>query len=325
MELRLGYMAAVLAALCLNACGGGGGPTALGIPAIPASPPAAGLLDIRQPGAFALGAGPAVTATGDFSSPPSGPIAFPVNGVTMNLSHTALVPVDMVSAPSLTLIGKQTEANGSIDPVFNLKVPDFGIDVQAVNDGPESGLKNLRYTLFGLWEVFENPAATEYIFEYYVTGFQTPNLPKTGTATYGAPSSVFGNIYVPSSDGRSIIAGIVTGLPAISANFGTGALAGTLTHMSSASGSSAGPWNDVTLSGSINSTDASITGTTATTGPASGPFGFSGSATGQLHGNFFGPAGQEIGLVWTLYDPPASGAAGATGKTAIGVIAATKQ
>jgi hypothetical protein len=224
------------------------------------------------------------------------------------------------------LIGTQTETNGVVDPVFNLKVPDFGIDVRAVNDGPESGLRNLRYTLFGLWEVFENPTATEYIFEYYVTGLQTPaaNLPKTGTATYGAPASVFGNIYAPSSDGGSVAAATVGGVPTISANFGTGALTGTLTQMRS-SGSSGVAWNDVSLSASINSTDASITGTTATTGPVSGQFGFSGSATGQLHGNFFGPAGQEIGLVWTLYDPPAAGAPSGAGKTAIGVIAATKQ
>jgi hypothetical protein len=211
------------------------------------------------------------------------------------------------------------------------------IDVQVPNDegtlvtgprGEQVGIffTNLNYTMIGTWQVGTSDY-WDYMFGWGATGFQAPraNLPTNGTATYGNPSSTFGTIYAPSSDGSLVQPASVSGHANINVDFGTGALGGTLTNMTVQKGGVSTPWNDVNLSGSISFTDAGITGATAATGSVAGQFGFSGSAKGQLQGNFFGPAGQEIGLAWTLYDPPGAGAPGGAGKTAIGVLAATKQ
>jgi hypothetical protein len=69
----------------------------------------------------------------------------------------------------------------------------------------------------------------------------------------------------------------------------------------------------VNLTGNL--TGSSLSGATSTGGPPSGASnaGFASSATGKFNGALFGPAAQEAGGIWTLYD--------GSGKAAIGGFA----
>jgi hypothetical protein len=53
---------------------------------------------------------------------------------------------------------------------------------------------------------------------------------------------------------------------------------------------------------------------------AAGILGMTTAATGTFQGKFYGPNAEELGLVWSLHDNTSDG-----GKTAVGVIGATKQ
>jgi hypothetical protein len=85
-----------------------------------------------------------------------------------------------------------------------------------------------------------------------------------------------------------------------------------------AGSSTAAPWNNVSLAGTLtrganNVTANGPTSTTANTGPA----GFSGAASGKFMGALYGPAAQEMAGTWYLSEPTANG-----GKAAFGTFGA---
>ena len=141
----------------------------------------------------------------------------------------------------------------------------------------------------------------------FVTGYRTPDgsVPTSGSATY--TGSVTGRVAYANS--QSVGVDYLTGKASLQANFGSGSISGDLTNMQSGYG----PWNSVSLLGSISG--GNFTGTSAATSAPGTPSSMSGSATGTFAGMFFGPTAEELGAVWTLYD----GAA-----TAIGTIGAAR-
>jgi hypothetical protein len=225
-------------------------------------------------------------------------------------------------------------------PVFDMNIPTIGLTATNVHadsstttlaDGSKVilGIALLNYTAAGAWAY--TPAAGSSVYAgVAAAGSGTPiaNVPTTGSAVYtgsGSKGGVGGVYFVPSGTG-AITTGALIGNVSINANFASGAVTGTLSNMTAtpATGGAATPWNDVSLSATINRlpNNASFTGTTGTSGaPANaGTTGFSSAATGGLGGAFFGPNAEEVGGTWTLTEPNAAGG----GKTAFGAFGASK-
>ena len=131
-------------------------------------------------------------------------------------------------------------------------------------------------------------------------------MPTSGTATY-SNGSVRGEVFTPAvsatlpyTDAR------LSGSVSLNVDFGSGALTGSLTGMqvNDAAGAHIAAWNDVSLSATIsgNGFSGSTAATSSPSGAASAPYVLAGSATGTVNGNFYGPAADEAGAVWTLND-----------------------
>ena len=72
------------------------------------------------------------------------------------------------------------------------------------------------------------------------------------------------------------------------------------------------PWNNVAFNSTI--TGNGFSGTTSVTSSPAGPASLSAGATGTIEGKFFGPAAQEAGAVWTLFDGVKAAIGTLTGK-----------
>ena len=302
--------------------------------------------NITAPGAATLGGNSPNLATG--STPAFIPGSGPPNGTVLTLT-TSAVNLSPTSATDAN-IGATTFTTGNPTPANaptytlggGLKAATIGLEVPPTGGQPNGGgqfelnLSNLNYTLLGQWD-FQPPlpggANGTTTFGYSVGGFQTPQaaLPATGSTTYSGNASptspslgiaritgpnggAVGNLFLPDLLGgvtRITIAGNVS----LTVNFSTGSVTGNLTNMQFlATGSSFGPWNDVSLNGSLSG--SSLVGATSTAGPPpnSGNAGFAASSTGKFNGALYGPNAQEVGAVWSLYDPG--------GKSALGGFAA---
>jgi hypothetical protein len=131
-------------------------------------------------------------------------------------------------------------------------------------------------------------------------------VPKTGTATYSG--QVEGAVFMPVAVGSGSLlcncAGtLISGNASFTANFGTHNLAGTLTGMTAPHPWYEGetvPWNDVAFEATI--TGNAFSGSTSVTTSPTELWSLGANATGTIEGKFFGPAAQEAGAVWTLFD-----------------------
>lgn len=161
-----------------------------------------------------------------------------------------------------------------------------------------SGADNLDWTRVGVWgtggpwDYFESPLRRRGAF---VAGYETPAaaLPTSGTASY--TGVVGGAVYVPAPGGFDEAS--LAGSASFTADFGLRSVAGAVTGMN-AGGSAA--WNDVTFTSAIAGNGFS--GSTSVTTTPAGTWSLAGNATGTIEGTFFGPAAQEAGAVWTLFD-----------------------
>ena len=258
----------------------------------------------------------------------------PAFNFTTNLPAVGTVfgllgPAVQVTSTTVSAANKGT--NGTITyrgmtngvPIFDVSVPAIGLTASNVRaDGTTSTLGDgskvvltittLNYTAAGAWAYTPASGGTGYIGAT-TTGSGTPiaNVPIAGSASYtgsGTRGGVAGAYFVPNGTG-GISLGSLSGDIAISVNFTSGSVTGTLSNMTAtpAAGGTATPWNSVSLSANVNrlANNASFTGTTGTSGaPAgAGTAGFSSAATGQLGGAFFGPNADEAGGTWTLTDP----------------------
>ena len=85
------------------------------------------------------------------------------------------------------------------------------------------------------------------------------------------------------------------------------------------------PWNTVSITATISgiTTNTFLGATSTVAGPAANPLSFAANATGKINGGFYGPTANEVGAIWTLYDPGTPANPGA-GKAAFGGFAAGK-
>jgi hypothetical protein len=195
----------------------------------------------------------------------------------------------------------------------------LNLDVPALNQAGAryqlSGYANLDWTRVGYWGTgggwwdYDDDVGRHGAF---VTGYETPAaaVPTTGTATYAglAEGAVFfpGNSPGTTHCACNIVA--LTGNAAFTANFGTRNVSGSLTSM--AAGGAA--WNDVAFNSTIAGN--AFSGTTSVTSAPGGPASMLANATGTVEGKFFGPAAQEAGALWTLFDGTNAAIGTLTGK-----------
>jgi hypothetical protein len=206
-------------------------------------------------------------------------------------------------------------------PDLAISIPNLGVNNVALTDQDTLGIgdaeeyegalgggktilvevQTFDYVSMGLWSILPtgNPLVSSNA-AFGVSGYTTPSASMpTGTATYGG--SVIGLVGVP--QGGSPTAAALTGRSSLSVDFTTGEITGDLTGMVATplAGGTPEPWNTVALSATISG--ATFAGTTSVASmPASGAFLLASSATGNVNGGFYGPAGQGIGAVWSLYD-----------------------
>jgi hypothetical protein len=162
---------------------------------------------------------------------------------------------------------------------------------------------DLDWTQAGRWEFDESPWDYSGIPSQrgvFVLGYETPagSMPTTGSATFAGTAT--GLMYIPSSPDNlpcHCLQVPVQGEALFTANFGARTVSGELTNMSRVWWDESA-WNHVTFSSTIAGNGFS--GTTSVTGAAE--LGMGANATGTIEGRFFGPAANEAGAVWTLFD-----------------------
>ncbi|MBA2587800.1 MAG: transferrin-binding protein-like solute binding protein [Alphaproteobacteria bacterium] len=266
----------------------------------------------------------------------------PIGGPAVKITSTSVAAQAIGNNATATFRGTVTAANGQIVPVFDINIPALSLTASNVRgdgttvtlgDGGKvaASVATLVYTLLGAWSFSPAGGGTAYLGTT-VTGQGTPyaNVPTTGSATYvgngGATGGVQGVYFIPSGTGV-VAAGTLAGSATVTTNFATSTVSGSMTNMvSTPNGSNTStPWNSISMTGSINRAPSvpavSFGDTTATSSAGVGSAAFSSAATGNFAGGFYGPNAEEIGVSWTLIDPTAAGG----GKTAFGVLGATKQ
>jgi hypothetical protein len=207
------------------------------------------------------------------------------------------------------------------DDEFTALLPD-GRQIEVVLDseildGPaDNDSKTLSYLRFGSWAI-QNSAGAMTAGAPVFGGYETPaaNMPTTGTATYAGDME--GNVSFLSGNAR--VLGEVEGKAAISANFATNSLTGSVTGTEiyaelPGGNDRSGAWNDFTVTATLSGNG--FAGATAVSNAPGGAGTLNAGAAGTVSGTFFGPNANEIGAIWTLSD-------GAT--TAVGTIVGMKQ
>lgn len=164
-----------------------------------------------------------------------------------------------------------------------------------------------------------------------IFGYQTPsaNVPTSGNATYSGVGNVIGNVFEPNSSIRAVPGApgyaTLSGDSSMAVNFATGVITGALTNMTvTPNNGPTQPWNDVSINATISGiTNNTFLGTTAVSSTPGNSLSFGASSTGKINGGFYGPNANEVGAIWTLYDPGPIGSV-ITGRTAFGGFASGK-
>jgi hypothetical protein len=302
---------------------------------------------ITAPGAATFGGNSPNVAAG--STPNFTSASPPPTGTNLTFNQSA-VKLTLLTATDASVGGgtltlqSQSPINGpSVILTGELKIPGISLDVPifatGLNGGTSGGQPNgggtlnadfgaLTYTLLGRWDYQPPNSGGTTFFGYSLGGYVTPSagVPAAGTATYSGTASptslgggasptvntaggAVGEIFFPMPSG--VVTFIrVAGTANVNVNFATGAVTGSLTNMQFLGGATLSAWNDVSLTGSLSG--ASLSGTTSTSGPppSAGNAGFSSSSTGKFNGALYGPNAQEVGAIWSLYDPSGKAALG---------------
>jgi hypothetical protein len=272
---------------------------------------------VGAPASASFGSAPAQLATpgGATFDNPNGPYAtnatFPLIFTGLQKTSTGLSAVSGDQGATVTVV-KTTNAqiaNNVITTTMQLTIPSLGVNQTitstlglASHDG-DTVTDGLSYAVMGTWWQRANQPSNSGTFQnatVFVFGYETPQtaMPTSGTAVFsGGPGSVTATIYKPMNG--EIQNAFAEGGATISANFGSGSIAGSFNHMSSGNSQ---PWNDVSVAGTIAMGTNKFSGTTAATSSPGTPMSLSGSATGHIDGAFYGPAAQNLGAVWSLSD-----------------------
>jgi hypothetical protein len=169
----------------------------------------------------------------------------------------------------------------------------------------------------GVWDYWEDLVRHRGVF---VTGYQTPvgAMPTTGSATFTGVAQ--GSMFFPTTPGSGDTPCkcgemSISGTASFTANFGTRSLDGSLSMTAPPSWVDENvptKWNGVAFSATISG--SSFSGNTRATNIPTSPNAMGPNASGTIEGQFFGPAAQEAGAVWTLFDGTKSAIGTLTGK-----------
>jgi hypothetical protein len=200
---------------------------------------------------------------------------------SLTLNNGALHVTDVANTPvARTVDGKQ--AYGA--PIADHRGVGFGVSA-------------LDYTVYGFWLIAADPDISPTLAltngGAFVGGYVTPAnaVPVTGSATYlgkitGSASEQPGYYQSVSGDVR------------FNADFAARSLSGVTSNAALGSDNVIPPkLNDITFSAMYDPSRNLFEGTTRT---SSGTSTYSADASGTITGRFFGPAGSELGGVWTL-------------------------
>jgi hypothetical protein len=245
-------------------------------------------------------------------------------------ASTQDVAADTATADGGATLTKVSGGFGSGKPQWELKIPSLGIDqnvtVNSATDTPiaagadkgkfvnindSSGNNPFHYVNLGQWEVLDSADKHLTNLGAFAIGYQTPpgSVPTSGSATYQTVGGVTGAEMI---EGGSTLVKL-SGDASLTANFAAATVSGSMTNMTATpQGGSALPWNNLSIAGTISG--ASITGTTSITNTPNNATSLTGTTlTGSMAGSFYGPAADEVGLVWSVQDSNKSVAAGAFG------------
>lgn len=161
---------------------------------------------------------------------------------------------------------------------------------------------DLDYTRFGYWLRYQS---TEGLWQAsaFTGGFLTPvsGIPISGTAVYkGAATGVFNDQAI-----CNCATGFVSqfnGNVTLTANFAQSNISGSITNISltSLSGLSPGPMNDIGFAAAIDRGNNLFSGTTSVISQPGGSYAFGPTASGLIDGRFYGPNASEVGVVFNL-------------------------
>jgi C-lobe and N-lobe beta barrels of Tf-binding protein B len=289
------------------AVGGGGA-----APATP-PPPAQGLV---APTLTANPAGPAATGNATFANTPPGtafPLVLTAAGLAFSGDSSTTASGGTLQQESggltLTLNNSALHVTGARPNAFpyNSGIYNPG----ALGSTPVLALlgasDNLDYTRFGYWTLPDTNPYYDVGGGAWLAGYVTPasQLPTSGSANYSGRAVGLASSY-PTCQCSDFMdfAGVV----AMTANFGTRAIFGSITNLKFTNMEFADiPLNDVGFAATLDPTRGTYTGTTsALTFPVNPypnfPFAVGAGASGAITGAFYGPSAQETGAVWTLSD-----------------------
>ena len=283
------------------------------------------------PDPVATQAGPRLDGSGQL---PNGQ-AFPLTMTSMKYTANGLLADTATNAVGATLTVTESAAQYGTATSYRLIVPNLNIDYTFNKTGPisapfatgASGAPSytistfgLSYTALGRWTVSGtlSEPAQPVAAGTFVFGYETPSgsMPSSGTATYKGTGAVAGIVDIAQPSNKQARVG---GDANLTVNFGTGHVGGNFTNMiATTDGTTAQPWNDISVNASIAAGTNNFSGTTAAATAPAGTYTLKGTASGHIDGAFYGPSAQELGAVWSLRNP--DGSAGA-----IGVVGGTKQ
>jgi transferrin binding protein len=140
-------------------------------------------------------------------------------------------------------------------------------------------------------------------------GFDTPfqAMPVSGTALYQGQGTVRGLIAGPDANG------LLQGDANLNVDFESGKVSGKLTNITAVDPCAPGsglPWNDVSVNATLATGTNKFSGTTGAASQSASPFALKSTATGNVHGAFYGPAADNLGALWTLSDGTLSASGG---------------
>ncbi len=294
------------------------------------SPPATiGAFEAATPGTpapatTAAGYQQALAASPSFTS--TGPTAGTVFALTQSSIVATITPGDAygtvtadtaTDTAGATVTALSTNANTS----YELKIPHLGVDVTLQANAPQDtklsngtyaylstittagGTNYLDYAVLGAWNLNDTADQNYTNTGFFVFGYQTPaaGMPTTGTATYSGTGNVYGEVIAPSAGGGATAA-TLTGDGSLTANFGTGAITGTLSNITANYNGANTAWNSVTITGAINAGASTFNGATSTPSAPATTYSLGAGATGTIRGGFYGPTAQQVAAVWTLSD-----------------------
>ena len=294
------------------------------------SPPATiGAFEAATPGTPApatpaAGYQQALAASPSFTS--TGPTAGTVFALTQSSLAATVTPGDAYATVTAdtatdtagaTVTALTTNANTS----YELKIPHLGVDVTLqANAAQETKLPNgtyaylstvttsggtndLDYAVLGAWNLNDTADQNFTNTGFFVFGYQTPaaGMPSSGTATYSGTGNVYGEVIAPNAGGGATAA-TLSGDGSLTANFGTGAITGSLSNITASGNGPGSAWNTVTITGAINGGASTFSGATTTPSAPGTTYALGAGATGTIRGGFYGPTAQQVAAVWTLSD-----------------------